>query len=155
MKQDRVSDDRVCIMGASFGGYSAVMAATMAPELFDCVIANAGVYDLSLMFEEGDIPDMLYGKSRLLEYLGDDPAILKAFSPINYISKISAPILIGHGKKDRRTPFIHAEMLREELIEKGKPFEWFVKGTESHGFYDEENRAEWYETVADFLSRNL
>ncbi|MDT0582273.1 MULTISPECIES: S9 family peptidase [Alteromonadaceae] len=155
MNQDRVSNDRVCIMGASFGGYSAVMAATMAPELFDCVVANAGVYDLTLMFEEGDIPDMLYGKTRLLEYLGDDPDILKTFSPINYISRIAAPILIGHGKKDRRTPFIHAELLRDKLIEQGKPFEWFVKGTESHGFYDEENRAEWYETVAAFLKENL
>ncbi|MBF7073726.1 S9 family peptidase [Glaciecola sp. MH2013] len=154
-QQKGIHKDKVCIMGASFGAYSALMSATIEPELFSCVIANAGVYDLTLMYDEGDIPRMLYGKNRLREYVGEDPEVLKAFSPINHIDKLQAPILIGHGKKDERTPFIHAERLREELEKRNKPFEWFVRSTESHGFFDEKNRQEWYEELGLFLETHL
>ena len=154
-KQDGIAGERVCIMGASFGAYSAVMSATIAPEMFDCVIANAGVYDLNLMFDEGDIPKMLYGKNRLRDFLGDDPTLLKAFSPINHIDKLAAPILIGHGKKDERTPFVHAELLRDALEQRNLPYVWFIRATESHGFFDEKNREEWYNEVAKFLKSNL
>jgi len=56
-----VNGEKVCIMGGSFGGYSAVQSATIAPDLFKCVVANAGVYDLEMMYEEGDIPEQGFG----------------------------------------------------------------------------------------------
>ena len=155
ISQGRVKADSVCIMGFSFGGYSAVMSATIAPELFKCVVAGGGVYDLNMMFEEGDIPDRLYGKSYLQDVLGKDTAKRTEFSPVNNVHKLKAPVLIVHGEKDRRVPIEHAEALREAMDEHGKKYEWFVKPSESHGFYSEKNRIEYYERVAEFLGKHF
>ncbi|MCC2608098.1 alpha/beta hydrolase family protein [Planctobacterium marinum] len=155
MALEQVDPEKVCIMGASFGGYSAVQSATLAPELFDCVVATAGVFDLQMMFDEGDIPELFFGESFLEKVLGEDEAELKAFSPVNRVTHLQAPVLIAHGKKDRRVPIEQAEQLRDALEEHDKPYEWFVRSSETHGFFDEDNRAEYFETVAGFLRQYL
>ncbi|TDF36541.1 S9 family peptidase [Alteromonadaceae bacterium M269] len=155
ISQGGIDGNRVCIMGGSFGGYSAVQSATLAPDLFKCVVANAGVYDLEMMYTEGDIPDRLYGKAYLNSALGTNIEKLKAFSPVNNVAKLKAPLLIAHGKKDRRVPIEQANALRDALDEHNKPYEWFVKKAETHGFYDEGNRAEYYERVVKFLDQHL
>jgi dipeptidyl aminopeptidase/acylaminoacyl peptidase len=153
--QDNISDDKVCIMGASFGGYSAVQSATMAPDLFKCVVANAGVYDLELMFKNGDVKDLLWGKSFLEQVLGTDIEVIRKFSPVNNVESLNAPILIAHGKKDRRVPINHANALKKKLDKLDKHYEWFVKSSETHGFHDEKNRAEYYQKVSEFLAKHL
>ena len=155
ISQGGIDGDRVCIMGGSFGGYSAVQSATMEPDLFKCVVANAGVYDLEMMFTEGDITDRLWGQSYLKAAIGTDIEKIKAFSPVNNVAKLKAPLLIAHGKKDRRVPIEQANALRDALDEHNKPYEWFVKKAETHGFYDEGNRAEYYERVVKFLDQHL
>ncbi|MDM7861989.1 S9 family peptidase [Alteromonas sp. ASW11-36] len=155
ISQGGIAADKVCIMGASFGGYSAVMSATIEPDLFKCAVATVGVYDLEMMHSEGDIPEALWGKSFVDMAIGSDPELLHAFSPVNNVSKLKAPVLIAHGEEDRRVPFEHAEALRAAMEANGKEYEWFVESTEAHGFYKEESRARYYETVAAFLAKHL
>ncbi|GAA0855092.1 S9 family peptidase [Aliiglaciecola litoralis] len=155
IQQGGISQDKVCIMGSSFGGYSALQSATMAPDLFACVVGIAGVYDLQMMFEEGDIPDLLYGKSYLESQLGTNKQLMREFSPVHNVHKLKAPVLIAHGEKDVRVPIEHAEALRDAMEKHGKKFEWFVKDTETHGFYDETNRTEFFQKVSEFLRKHL
>jgi dipeptidyl aminopeptidase/acylaminoacyl peptidase len=108
-----------------------------------------------MMLEEGDIPDRLYGKAYLEDVLGKDAIKRTEFSPVNNVHKLNAPVLIVHGKKDRRVPIEHAEVLREAMNEHNKEYEWFVKSSEAHGFFNEKNRTEYYEKVADFLRKHL
>ena len=70
VKHNKAKDNNVCIMGASFGAYSAVQSAAIFPETYKCVIANAGIYDLELMFEEGDVQQRRSGLSYLKRVLG-------------------------------------------------------------------------------------
>jgi dipeptidyl aminopeptidase/acylaminoacyl peptidase len=51
----------------SFGGYSAVQSTTLTPDLFKCAVAVAGVYDLEMMFDEGNILRIIYGTEYLIE----------------------------------------------------------------------------------------
>ncbi|MEG3765767.1 S9 family peptidase [Alteromonas sp. 14N.309.X.WAT.G.H12] len=155
LEQGKTDPDKVCIMGTSFGGYSAVMSAELAPDLFKCAVATAGVYDLNLMYSEGDIPELLWGKKYLNKAIGSDEAQLAAFSPVNHVSKLAGPVLISHGEKDRRVPIEHAERLKAAMDKAQKPYEWFVESTETHGFYDENNRAQYYQRVIDFLAKSL
>lgn len=150
-----VDGDKVCIMGASFGAYSAVQSAILAPDLYDCVVANAGVYDLGLLNTEGDIKDSLRGKAYLAESLGTDKEQLIAFSPAHAVEKLQTPVLLAHGKQDQRAPFAHAELLQEVLEKHGKSYVTFFKDSAGHGFYREHNRAEYYQKVAGFLARYL
>ena len=155
IEQGNIDASKVCIMGASFGGYSAVMSPILAPDLFKCSVAHVGVYDLQMMYDEGDIPTLLFGEAYLDKAIGRDEQQLREFSPVAHIEKLQAEVFIAHGKEDRRVPFEHAQALREQLDKYNKPYEWFVKTTESHGFYDQENRQEYYENVAKFLKKHL
>jgi dipeptidyl aminopeptidase/acylaminoacyl peptidase len=155
IEQGRIDGEKVCIMGGSFGGYSALQSSIMAPDLFKCAVANAGVYDLEMMYEEGDIPERLYGKSYLEAAIGTNTEVLHASSPAHNVDKLQVPVFIAHGKKDRRVPYKQATNLRKQLDKLEKPYEWFIKKSESHGFYDQNNRAEYYERVTQFLGQHL
>src|SRR4030095_12392136 len=74
--------DRICIYGASYGGFAALMGVAREPDLYRCAIGYAGVYDLPLMWESGDVPDSRYGRTFLERALGSDVAKLRAQSPV-------------------------------------------------------------------------
>ncbi len=150
-----IDANKVCIMGTSFGGYSAVQSAILEPDLFKCVVANAGVYDLEMMFNAGDILERGYGESYLEMALGTDKSIWRQFSPVHNVDKLKAAIMIAHGEKDKRVPFEHAEKLAESLKKSGKDYKWFTRSTEAHGFYSDENRGAYFQEVADFLKEHL
>ena len=65
IKQGVVDEGRICSYGASYGGYAAVQSAIREPELYKCVVGFVGVYDLQLMFEEGDISESSSGLNYL------------------------------------------------------------------------------------------
>ncbi len=155
VSQGRIDSDKICAMGGSFGGYSAIMSAILEPNLFKCVVTNAGVYDLELMRKKGDIPDLLWGEHYLDSAIGEDYEILASFSPVNHTESLKAPILIAHGKKDRRVPYTQAESLIKALDKNNKSYELFIKPKETHGFYDEKNRMEYFNKVAVFLDKYL
>ncbi len=60
-KRPDIDGQRICIYGASYGGYAAMMSAIRDPELYKCVIGYVGVYDLNVMYSDGDIPDFWGG----------------------------------------------------------------------------------------------
>ena len=153
--QGKVDAEKMCIMGASFGGYSALMAPINAPDLFQCAVAHVGVFDLSLMKDNGDVPELLWGSEYLDETIGSNEQQLAQFSPVNHVDKLTIPVFIAHGKRDKRVPFEHAERLRDALDKQNKDYEWFVKDSESHGFFNEENRAEYFVKVSEFLAEHL
>ncbi|MFZ9039914.1 MAG: prolyl oligopeptidase family serine peptidase [Gammaproteobacteria bacterium] len=148
-------DGRICIYGGSYGGYAAVMGAVREPDLYQCVIAYVGVYDLELMFEKGDIPTREAGIEYLKQAVGEDKEDLRARSPVHNLDKLRAPVFIVHGGEDFRVDIEHANRLRDGLEELGKPYEWLVKPKEGHGFYRPENRLELYERMLTFLAKHI
>ncbi len=147
--------DKVCIMGGSFGAYSAVQSATIKPDLFQCVIATAGVYDLSLLFEEGNVKKLYYGESYLKRVIGEDEQIIKAMSPVTHVKKLKAPVLLIHGEKDEQAPISHAERLIKAMKKHNKTYQWLEIDDEAHGFYDEQNQSLYYSAVLKFLNDHL
>lgn len=155
IQQGGILQDKVCIMGASFGGYSAVQSAILAPDLFKCAVATSGVYDIEMMFEEGDVQGRLWGIASLKQHHGTDPELMRKYSPVNNVDKLKAKLLISHGGQDVRVPIDHAEALMKRLDANGISYESFIKDTENHGFFDEQNRTEYYEKVVQFLEKHL
>ncbi|MGH1469817.1 MAG: alpha/beta hydrolase family protein [Cellvibrionaceae bacterium] len=154
IKEKRATQGNICIMGGSFGAYSAVQSAILFPDQYQCVVANAGVYDLELMFKDGNIEDKYWGDAYLEEALGTDKAEWKKFSPVHNVDSIKAPIFLAHGKKDPRAPYKHFQRLKKALKKSGKDFVEFVKKDEDHGFYLEENQREYIEEVVKFLKQH-
>jgi dipeptidyl aminopeptidase/acylaminoacyl peptidase len=144
---------RICTYGASFGGYAAVQATILAPDLFRCAAAYSGVYDLSLMGEVDDISESRIGRAYVRKVVGDDPAALRAASPVHNADRIKARLFLIHGAEDRRAPVKHAEALRAALVEKGNPPEWLLEPREGHGFYDELALERMYARLVAFLAQ--
>lgn len=155
VKEKKANAKQACIMGGSFGAYSAIQSAAIYPDSYKCAIANAGIYDLKLMFEEGDIQQQKAGMSYLKKVLGTDDNELKSISPVNYVNKINIPLLLAHGEDDERAPFEHFERLKEALDKADKDYDWFVIDKEGHGFYNPENQKAYMKKVVEFLSDNL
>lgn len=147
--------ERICLYGASYGGYAALMGVAREPDLYRCAIGLAGVYDLELLRSSGDIPGSRFGKAYLDKVLGDDPAQLRARSPTHLAAAIRAPVMLIHGKVDTRADYAHARAMKDALEQHDKSFEWVALGGEGHGIYDESTRAEVYERMLAFLARHL
>lgn len=152
---DAIDSDRICIMGASFGGYSALMAPLIKDDLYKCSIAMAGYYDANKLIQ-GDLSKFNGSiEHKFKELFGDDEKHLKASSPINYIEKLNIPVFIVHGGKDERTPPEQAYLLKDALDKHQKPYEWLFKEKEGHGFYNEKNREEYYKRTLAFLNKHI
>ena len=147
--------DRICIMGASYGAYAALTGAFREPDLFQCAIGNAGVYDLELMFDAGDVKTRMSGMSYLRRVLGDDDELLRARSPVHNAERIRAAVLLGHGELDDRAPIQHAQRMRRALERAGHEVGWFYRSGEGHGFFSEENQTAWLATVLRFLDAHI
>jgi dipeptidyl aminopeptidase/acylaminoacyl peptidase len=145
---------RVCIYGASFGGYAALQGAIAAPDLFRCAAGYAGVYDLGLMGDVDDLAESRIGRAYVRQVVGEDEAALRRGSPVHNADRIKARVLLIHGGEDRRAPVKHAEALRQALAEKGNPPEWLLEPGEGHGFYDEGARERMYARLVAFLREN-
>ncbi|GAC1625866.1 MAG: S9 family peptidase [Nevskia sp.] len=145
---------RVCIYGGSYGGYASMMSAVREPDLYRCVIAYAGIYDLNLWKSNSDVSNSFGGRTYIDEFIGDE-AQLKKDSPLSYIDQLKAPVLIVHGSSDDRVPVSQARALRKALESRKLPYEWLVKDEEGHGFYKLENKIELHTRVLAFLAKNI
>ncbi|RUL76801.1 S9 family peptidase [Dyella choica] len=153
--QHYADSKRVCVFGASFGGYSAMMTVIREPGLFKCAIGYAGIYDLAMMYEKGDVKDRKAGRNYLEQAIGKDPNELAANSPDKLADKINVPVLLIHGEEDQRAPFAQAKAMRAALDAAHKPYEWLTKPGEGHGYYNEQNLVDMYNHVQAFLEKNI
>lgn len=149
-------NNKACIMGWSFGGYSALMSPLTEPDLFKCSIAAAGVYDVNMQLEEADYSKISsVAKGAVVKKYGKGEDLLKKESPLTYIDNLKTPIMIVHGGKDTRVPPEHAMLLRDALDERNLEYEWLFKKNEGHGFYNENNRIEFFDKSVIFLNKHL
>ncbi|SEL62560.1 Dipeptidyl aminopeptidase/acylaminoacyl peptidase [Pseudoxanthomonas sp. GM95] len=146
---------RICVYGGSFGGYSAMMTVTRAPELFQCAVGMAGVYDLDMMYSKGDIKTTESGRRYLQRVIGRSESELDANSPVTLAAKIKVPVLLAHGEDDQRAPFAQAKAMRAALTQAGNPPQWLAVPNEGHGFYGEDNNIAWFKTLETFLDAHI
>ena len=153
---DGVADSgRVCIYGASYGGYAALMGAIREPTLYRCAVGVSGVFDLSKMFRWGSIRSTDVGKLYLKRVLGEDPAELAANSPVTLADHIQVPVLLMHGELDPRVPVGHAVAMRKALRKAGKPVELVQYSRTGHSIMIEEYELDYYARLLQFLDANL
>ena len=155
VEQGYADPNRICIYGASYGGYATLAGVTKEPELYQCGLGYVGVYDLELIRNVGDIQRNRNGESYLDAAVGTDPADLKKRSPVNHVDKIKADLFLVHGKEDIRAHVEHYYQLKAALNKAGIPYDDMLLEKEAHGFYDEDNRADFYKRMLAFFDRNI
>lgn len=154
IKQGIADPKRVCIYGASYGGYAALENSILYPQLYQCTVGYVGVYDLTLM-GRSDFSYYAYGDRYLDVVLGTDSAGLKAESPAYQVDKIRDPLFIVYGGADKRVVPKNAEELMTALDKAGKKYEVLYKRNEGHGFSKPEDRFELYTRMLAFFDRYI
>jgi dipeptidyl aminopeptidase/acylaminoacyl peptidase len=160
VKEGLVDKNKVCIVGASYGGYAVSMGLVKDPDLYKCGINVVGV-TASQYMNEVTWTDFSRSKSAersLNRIVGDaklDAAVLAAGNAVDQAAKIKAPMLMLYGLRDRRVPLINGERMRDALVKHGKKHEWVVYKEEGHGFRMPENRIDYYTRMQNFLAENL
>jgi dipeptidyl aminopeptidase/acylaminoacyl peptidase len=153
---------RVCIAGASYGGYAVLMGLVNDPALYKCGVEWAGVTDINLMYNddwlsESDFTDEYkqYGMPRLVGDPIKDAAQLKATSPIAQASRITQPLLLAYGGADRRVPMSQGKLFYEQVKKTNPRVQWIEYGNEGHGWYLPANRIDFWTKVEKFLAANI
>ncbi len=158
VKQGWADPQRACIMGASYGGYAALMGAITQADLFKCAVNWVGVTDIGLMssISWSDMSDEWkdYGMKRLVADPDADAAQIKATSPLRRASEIRLPLLMAYGGEDRRVPLKHGTEMKAAL-RADQPLEWVVYPDEGHGWFNLKTNQDFWGRVERFLARHI
>jgi dipeptidyl aminopeptidase/acylaminoacyl peptidase len=157
VNQGIADKDRLAIYGASYGGYATLMGIVKEPELYSAAVDYVGVSNLFTFMNT--IPpywkpylDMMY------EMVGNpkaDSLEMALTSPVLQVDKIKTPLFIAQGANDPRVNKAESDQMVEALKARGIVVEYMVKDNEGHGFYNEENRFDFYKAMEKFLAENL
>lgn len=154
IEQGHADRAKICIYGASYGAYAALMGVAKEPSLYRCAAGYVGVYDLPMMQREtGRKRRSLGNWSR--DWVGDDMAALAAVSPNRMAERIKVPVFLAAGGEDEVAPVEHTRMMEAALKKADVPVESLYYDTEGHGFYTEPHQREYYGKLLTFLSRHL
>ena len=149
---------RICIMGASYGGYATLMGLAKDGDLFRCGVNWVGVSDILLMYDAhwSDMSDewKTYGMTQRIGDREKDAARLEATSPVRLADRIRNPLLIAHGRLDRRVPVEHGERMRDALTKHNPNVEWVLYDREGHGWGLPETEVDFWTRVEKFLARH-
>jgi acetyl esterase/lipase len=152
-----IDPKRVCIVGASYGGYAALAGVTLQSGIYRCAVSVAGISDLR-RFRKWIAEGFLSRGQRYWDrFLGtsdqNDPSLL-AISPIEHVSSVSVPILLIHGRDDTVVPFEQSDVMLSALKRAGKSVEIVAMKHEDHWLSRSETRLQMLQATVAFLRAN-
>ena len=155
--QGTVDPKRVCIVGASYGGYAALWGAIRNPDKYRCAISWAGVTDLKTML---DYDRSLFAATRYYRHWRNHITgvnkkdNLVDFSPLRQARSLRVPVLVGHGRKDKNVPVSQSEELVKALGKAGIAVETAYYPELEHSFYGTGDFADWLKRNEAFLAKH-
>lgn len=158
MQDPTIDPTRMCAIGASYGGYSALVSTVRWPDRFKCAVSLSGVTDWLLFFTASDGGGSSRGREELEHYIGDprkDGEALMRNSPIYRYRELKTPLLLVHGSEDTRVDYEHTRRLVRMLnIEGIRPGLISLDG-EGHSLRSLDNVETAWKGIAGFLRRHL
>ncbi len=143
---------RVCIVGASYGGYAALTGAFSTPDLYRCAISFAGISDLKA---HRDSRRKFINRKIANQQFGEDNQQLKQTSAYFNVDRINIPILLVHGELDRVVQPSQSRKLAKRLEKAGKEFEYIELENGSHYLMKQKNRTALLQAMDEFLAEHL
>lgn len=159
--EDGMADpNRVCIVGASYGGYAALAGATFTPEVYRCALSIAGISHLPRMLKEDR---SRYGKNHeVMRYLersildgGYDSDALEAISPYFFAEQVQIPVLLMHGEDDTIVDFEQSTLMQRAMEKAGKDVELVRLKNEDHYLREGSTRLQALEVMVEFVEEHI
>lgn len=147
-----VDPDKIGVWGLSYGGFFTLLALVDAPTTFACGVDVAGVVDYRMYYEDPWHGSWTYGRLRAPE---DHPAEYDVASPLSRMDRLVRPLLILHGTSDVNVPYLHSIRLIDDLLKRGKSFEFMVYPGEFHYFTRAHVLSDAWGRVERFFDQHL
>ncbi|GAA4874608.1 S9 family peptidase [Ferrimonas pelagia] len=152
VEQGLADPERICIVGASYGGYAALMAAVKHGDTFRCAVSFAGVSDLEKLVSDAR---HFSNEKVVRKQLGTDRKRNRANSPVRHAKQIETPILLIHGSDDDIVPVAHSRDMHKALQRQKKPVRYLELEYGDHHLWHEQHRLETMQAIVDFLDEHL
>ena len=153
-----IDQERIGIIGGSYGGYMTMAAMTFTPDEFKAGVNIFGVTNWIRTLKS--IPSYWEASRKALyDELGDpysaDSIRLKKISPLFHASNVKNPVMVLQGANDPRVLQIESDEIVAELQKNKVPVEYVIFDDEGHGFRKKENQLEGYRKIKNFLDYYL
>jgi dipeptidyl aminopeptidase/acylaminoacyl peptidase len=152
-KFEWLDSDRVCALGASYGGFMTNWMAGKWPQRFDCLVTHAGIFDARSMYystEELWFEEWDHGGPQF-----KNPQNYEKFNPVNHVSAWRTPTLVIHGQLDYRVPYAQGISAFTALQRRGIPSRLLVYPDENHWVLKPHNSLQWHSEVLGWLGKHL
>ncbi|MEN1925421.1 S9 family peptidase [Luteimonas qiangzhengi] len=153
------TEDKVAIMGGSYGGYATLAGLTFTPDTFACGVDIVGPSNLNTLLET--VPPYWASFFEQLARRMGDPRTeegrtwLTERSPLTHVDNISKPLLIGQGANDPRVKQAESDQIVDAMTGKDIPVTYVLFPDEGHGFARPENNMAFNAVAEGFLGQCL
>lgn len=148
-----IDGERVCALGASYGGYMINWIAGRWPDRFRCLVNHDGVFDNRMGYyatEELWFPEREHGAPHF-----EDPGAYEKHNPVNHVERWQTPMLVIHGSLDYRLPETQGLAAFTALQRRGIDSRYLVFPDENHWVLSAANSVQWHTEVEAWLARWL
>nr|WP_205691596.1 S9 family peptidase [Caulobacter sp. 602-2] len=159
-KEGLIDPKRVCVVGASYGGYAALAGATIDTGVYRCAVSVAGPSDLKRMLVDNQERYATANNAAMrywLRFMGAegvrDPD-LAAISPAKLAAKADIPVLLIHGKDDTIVPYVQSKIMADALTKAGKPVQFVTLDGEDHWLSRGASRQRMLVETAAFIEKH-
>jgi len=150
---------KVAIMGGSYGGYATLVGLTFTPDVFACGVDIVGPSNLVTLLSTIPpywMPLVEQFSQRVGDFRTEEgKKFLESRSPLNFVDRITKPLLIGQGANDPRVKQTEADQIVKAMNSKNIPVTYVLFPDEGHGFARPPNRTAFYAVTEAFLAQHL
>ncbi len=144
--------ERMCIVGWSYGGYSAAMGLINSPELYRCGVGINGAYNLPQLIADGN---RFVSGTAWTRHIGLNGERARSVSPHHQAERIEAPVLLIHAEDDHRVVPAQAEGFQQQLERSGKDVQLVTVPHGGHSMISSSARQQILDAVEIFLAEHI
>jgi acetyl esterase/lipase len=146
--------ERSVIAGWSWGGYLTLLMHGMHPERFVAGVAGVPVADYAAAYADESPLLQAYDRALMGGTPEDVPELTIERSPITYVDRVRAPLLLLAGEHDSRCPLRQILNYVDRLKARGHPHELYLYSA-GHSSFDVDQRISQLKVVLDYLSKTV